>query len=127
MYDATQQMVLNVFFTIEVTLLLFQGVCVTVYVCGSMRLYMCRNRSSVALTVVTQNYTNPKLLIVPLGSQREDDLIFLVLHLETGVSCHCSLTFQQAAVWIHFLGNFPRSPVSLGRRAEETSSGIFLI
>ena len=39
MYDAAEQMVLKVLFTVEVTLLLFQGVCTTVRVHGSM--YVC--------------------------------------------------------------------------------------
>ena len=79
MYDTAQQMVLNVLCTVEVTLLLFQGVRMTVHVDGSMCLHMCRNRSSVVLTVVTKTHTDPELLMVPLGFQREGDLIFLVL------------------------------------------------
>lgn len=48
MYDAAEQMVLNVLFTVEVLLLLFQGVCTTVRVHGSMYVCMCRNRSSLS-------------------------------------------------------------------------------
>lgn len=37
MYDAAQQMVLNSLFTIEMTLLLFQDVYMSVYGCASVR------------------------------------------------------------------------------------------
>lgn len=107
------------FFTVEVTLLLFQDVCMTVHVSVCTCVYMCRNRSCLSAVALNCGHQKPYKPWASDGSFRflEGEWPHL-LSITLGEWCfmpRVACLSNRQLFRLTCLGNFSRSPFSLGR------------
>ena len=119
-------MVLSVFFfTVEVTLLLFQDVCMTVHVSMCTCVYMCRNRSCLSAVALNCGHQKPYKPWASDGSFRflEGEWPYL-LSITLGEWCfmpRVACLSNRQLFRLTCLGNFSRSPSPLGEAGEAPS------